>query len=238
MTVPEAAELRGRHVVITGLGRPGQAGEVVARAFAEAGAILHLLDRGDDIAARAHAAAPEATPHRVDLTDEPATRDVARRIGEASGGRVAALVHLAGGFAATGPLDTGDLTGFERMMAINLTTAVVSTRAFLPMLRAAQGTILYIGSQAALPGGRSAGMAPYVAAKGALTALMRAVAQDEHAHGVTVNLVAPSALRTAANQHAMGDRFKYVEREAFAAALLQLCAPAEHRVTGQVIELS
>jgi len=123
------------------------------------------------------------------------------------------------------------------MFAINLTTAYHATRAFLPMVRAAQGTVLFIGSQASLPGGTSAGMAAYAAAKAGVISLMRSVAQEEKAHGVRANVVAPSAIRTAANLDTMGDRFKYVEREEFAVALLQLCAPSARRITGQVIEL-
>ena len=41
-------ELAGRSVVLTGVGREGQVGEVVARAFADRGARVFLVDRMDD----------------------------------------------------------------------------------------------------------------------------------------------------------------------------------------------
>lgn len=238
MTVPARdATLGGQHVVITGVGRPGQAGEVVAQVFAAAGAHVHLLDRDPGIIERAADIGPAATSFQVDLTDVDAVQQVAATVSAASGGRLAAVLNLAGGFAMSGPLPASDPVIWHKMVAINLTTAFVVTRAFLPLVRAGGGTVLFVGSQAALPGGKSAGMAAYAAAKSGVISLMRSVAQEELAHGVTVNAVAPSAIRTAANLESMGDRFRYVEREEFAAALLQLCAPSARRMTGQVIEL-
>jgi NAD(P)-dependent dehydrogenase (short-subunit alcohol dehydrogenase family) len=150
---------------------------------------------------------------------------------------VAALLNVAGGFAMSGPTADSDPEIWHKMFAINLTTAYYATRTFLPMVRAARGTVLFIASQASLPGGKSAEMAAYAAAKAGVLSFMRSVAQEEKAHGVRVNAVAPSAIRTAANLDSMGDRFKYLERDEFAAALLQLCAPSARRITGQVIEL-
>jgi NAD(P)-dependent dehydrogenase (short-subunit alcohol dehydrogenase family) len=238
MPVPARdAAFGGEHVVITGVGRPGQAGEVVAQVFASAGARVHLLDRNPGMAEIAASIGVAATPHQLDLTDLEALDRVAGSVAMASGGRVAALLNVAGGFAMTGPVPDSDPVLFHRMLTINLTTAYLTTRAFLPLVRAAGGTVLFVGSKAALPGGSASNMSAYVAAKAGVVAFMRTVAEEERSHGVTVNAVAPSAIRTSANLEAMGDRLRYVEREEFAAVLLQLCAPSSRRVTGQVIEL-
>jgi NAD(P)-dependent dehydrogenase (short-subunit alcohol dehydrogenase family) len=231
------AALAGRHVVITGVGRSGQAGEIVAQAFAAAGAYVHLLDRDAGITQRAADIGPKATPYQVDLTDLDAVQQVAARVSAASDGRLAALLNIAGGFAMSGPLSESEPDVWHRMVAINLTTAYYATRAFLPLVRAGSGTVLFVGSQASLPGGKSAEMAAYAAAKAGVISLMHSVAQEELAHDVTANAVAPSAIRTEANLNSMGDRFKYVEREEFAAVLLHLCAPSARRITGQVIRL-
>lgn len=227
----------GRHVVITGVGRPGQAGEIVARAFADAGAHVHLLDRDPGIIDRAADIGAAATAHQLDLTDVEAVQRVADRVAAASGGSLAAVLNVAGGFGMSGPVAESDPAIWHKMIAINLTTAYYVTRAFLPLVRTGQGTVLFIGSQAAIAGGKSAGMAGYAAAKAGVISLMRSVAQEERTNGVTANVMAPSAIRTAANLDSMGDRFQYVEREEFAAALLLLCAPSAGRITGQVIEL-
>lgn len=231
------AALDGRHVVITGVGRSGQAAEVVAQAFAAAGAYVHLLGRDAGIIQCALDIGPAATSYRLDLTDLDAVHQAAARVSAASDGRLSAVLNIAGGFAMSGPLSASEPATWHRMVAVNLTTAYCVTRAFLPLVRAGTGTVLFVGSQASLPGGKSAKVAAYAAAKAGVISLMRSIAQEELAHGVTANAVAPSAIRTTANLSTMGDRFPYVEREEFAAVLLQLCAPSARRITGQVIRL-
>ena len=93
-------EFSGRSVVLTGVGREGQVGEAVARAFAERGARVFLVDRQES-EARARSEALVAAGLRsaalaADLTDVGAVDALAARVREATGGRVHALVHLAG----------------------------------------------------------------------------------------------------------------------------------------------
>ncbi|GLC28346.1 hypothetical protein rosag_48590 [Roseisolibacter agri] len=152
-------------------------------------------------------------------------------------GDVDALVCAAGGFAPTGPLDETAVEDIERQLGINLKTAVLATRAALPMLRRTRGSIVYFGSAAVLPGATGGGMLAYAMAKSGVLALMRAVAEDERAHGVRANAVAPTSIRTAANVAAMGDRADYVSREEVAASVLWLCSDAARAVTGQVLRL-
>jgi len=101
-------EFGGQHVVITGVGRAGQAGEVVAQVFSAAGARVHLLDRDPGIAERAAAIGEAATPWPVDLTDLAAVKSVAARVADAAHGRLAALLNVAGGFAMSGPVADSD----------------------------------------------------------------------------------------------------------------------------------
>jgi len=226
-------------VLITGVGREGQVGEAVARAFAEAGARLALVDRdAAQVEARAgalRAAGREAHAFACDLTDADAVEAMAARVREAAGD-VGALVCVAGGFAAGNAADA-DAALWQRMLAINVTTAALATRAALPMLRRTRGAAVYFGSAAALPGATGAGMAAYAAAKSAVLALMRAVAADERVSGVRANAVAPTSIRTAANVEAMGDRADYVSREEVAATVLWLASDAARAVTGQAVRL-
>jgi NAD(P)-dependent dehydrogenase (short-subunit alcohol dehydrogenase family) len=238
--------------VLTGVGREGQVGEVVARAFAERGASLVLIDRtGDHVRARAAeiaaAAGVRAWGYACDLTDDDAVLRLAEEVAAVvpGGGHVHALVNLAGGFAAGGPVRETDPALLQRMLAINLTTAFAATRAFLPLLRAAAAdhgdggaSVVYFGSAAALPGASPAGVGPYVAAKSGVLALMRAVAAEERDAGVRANAVAPTAIRTGDNLRTMGDAGpRYVEREAVADAVLFLCSREARNVTGQVLKL-
>lgn len=228
------------NVLITGVGREGQLGEALAGAFAAGGARLALVDRtAANVEARAAAvrqAGGEAHPFACDLTAPAAVADVVARVDRALGG-LDAVVCAAGGFAMTGRLDEGDVATWDRMLAVNLATAHVTTRAALPLLRRSGGALVYFASPAALPGGSGGGMAAYVAAKAGVVALMRAVAADERGAGVRANAVALGAVRTAANVAAMGDDAGYVEREDVARVVRWLCSAEAASVTGQVVAL-
>lgn len=239
---PRAFE--NRTVLLTGVGREGQVGEMLARRFAEAGASLLLVDV-DVTETQRRVDALQSTGVRAvalgcDLTDPAKVDALAERVTKEHGGVVDALVHLAGGFAMSGKVDASDVTVWHRQFAINLTTAYLTTRAFLPMLRRSKagGAMVYFASAAALPGAGAAEMSAYVAAKSGVLALMRAVAQEEKDTGVRANAVAPTSIRTSANLASMGATARYVEREEVADAVLFLCSDAARRITGQVLQLA
>jgi NAD(P)-dependent dehydrogenase (short-subunit alcohol dehydrogenase family) len=229
-------------VLLTGAGREGQVGESVARALAEAGATLLLVDRAADTA-RERAAALTGEGFRAfafgcDLADAAAVEALATRVSKEHGDRLSAVVHVAGGFALTGSLSESDVDGWHRMITINLTTAYLVTRSFLPLVRAGRGSIVYFASEAALPGANVAAVAAYAAAKSGVVTLMRSVAQSERANRVRANALAPTSIRTAANVQSMGDGVRYIEREQVASAVAYLCSEAASAVTGQLIALS
>jgi NAD(P)-dependent dehydrogenase (short-subunit alcohol dehydrogenase family) len=228
-------------VVITGVGRAGQVGEAVAAAFAREGAAVVLVDRdATEVAHRAATIAEHhgrATSHACDLTDAEAVQALAARIGEAFGGGIDALVNVAGAFATSGPIAESDVAVLQRMVQANLVTAYASTRAFLPLLRARGGSVVYFASVAVVPGGSGAGMSAYAAAKAGVVALMRAVADEERDRGVRANAVAPTSIRTRDNVAAMGDSGHYVERETVADTVVWLCSDAGRAVSGQVLQL-
>ena len=150
---------------------------------------------------------------------------------------VHALVHLAGGFAASGPVAESDPEVWNRQIAINLTTAYLTTRAFLPLVRAARGSIVYFASAAALPGAPVAELSAYAVAKTGVLTMMRAVAAEERTTGVRANALAPTSIRTATNVASMGDEGRYVERDTVARWVLYLTDPASGPVSGQVFRL-
>lgn len=231
----------GRLAVVTGVARRGQVGEVVARAFGAQGAALALLDRNaDDVEARAaelRAAGMDATAWPCDLTNHAALGEVAAALDGQHAGGVAALVCLAGGFGSSGPVAESDPAQWERALAVNLATAYATTRAFLPAVRRARGSVVYFASAAVAPGGSVAGIAGYGAAKAGVVSLMRSVAAEERRHGVRANALAPNAIRTDANVAAMGDDATFVERETVADWVTFLCAPSSGPIFGQLIRL-
>jgi len=232
-------EFAGRSIVLTGVGREGQVGEAVAQAFAEHGARVFLVDHTEaNVRARAEALLARglrAAYLAADLTDVAATTKLAERVRDATAGRVHAVVHLAGGFASSGPVAESDPATWQRQLAMNATTAYLTARAFLPLLRSAKGSLVFFASEAVLPGARAANVSAYVASKSAVVALMQAIAQEEHAHGVRANAVAPATIRTAANIATMGAEAPMVTREAVAEVVLWLCSDASRAVNGQLV---
>lgn len=230
-----------RSVVVTGVAKPGQLGEAVAAAFLRDGASVSIVARNlADAEARASELRRIGGPVHAfacNLADPRATMILARDV-LAAAGRVDVLANLAGGFAFTGPVADSVAEDYARQYEINVATAYAATRAFLPALRSTSGAIVFATSASALPGARSRGVSAYAMAKAAVIALTRAVAQEERAHGVRANAIAPGTIRTASNVAEMPDGTRYIDREAVAATILFLASPAAAAVTGEVVELS
>ena len=231
----------GKLVAITGVGRAGQVGEMLAQRFAQLGATVALMDR-DEQALQERAADLKRAGHKViavttDLTNPDAVASAAAQITDKGKTPLHALVAAAGGFAMSGPVAESDFTAWQQQLQISLITAYLATRAFLPALRAARGSIVYFASAAALPGAKTASMSAYAVAKAGVLALMQAVSQEERGNGVRANALAPTSIRTAANVSAMGANQAYVERESVADAVQWLASDGARDVTGQVIRL-
>jgi 3-oxoacyl-[acyl-carrier protein] reductase len=227
--------------VVAGIGREGQLGESVAHTLGERGYVIAAIARTREEAdARVRALRQgglDAHAFGCDLADPGDVTRAASEVGRVANGAVGALVHVAGGFGASGKVAESDPAQWHHQIAINLTTAYLTTRAFLPLLRRRGGSIVYFSSVAALPNGRPREIAAYAAAKSGVLALMRAVADEERAAGVRANAIAPTAIRTAANVGAMGENARYVEREDVAAVVAWLCSDEAKVVTGQVVAL-
>jgi NAD(P)-dependent dehydrogenase (short-subunit alcohol dehydrogenase family) len=241
MTDPLQHPLDGRVAVLTGVSRPGQVGEAVARHLAGRGVSVVLIDRtGIDAEARAselRQSGLEARGYQADLTNTAQLAAVVQSVRDEFGG-IDALVNIAGGFAMSGKLSDSDPEAWARQLSIGLTTAYLTTRAFLPLLRQRRGAVVFFASAAALPGGRIAEMSAYAVSKAGVITLMRAVAQEERDTGVRSNALAPTAIRTTANLSSMGDGVRYVEREEVAEAVEFLCfSPASRVISGQVVQL-
>lgn len=228
-------------VLLTGVGAEGQVGEVVASAFANLGASLVLVDRRAEKAeARAGALEREggrARGYGCDLSNAQAVAALADTVRREHGDALHAFVHMAGGFAVSGPVADSAEDVWDRQLTINLKTAYVTARAFLPMLRRGRGSIVFFASPAALPGATGARVAAYAAAKSGVVALMKAIAAEEREQGVRANALAPNAIRTSTNVRAMGADARYVEREQVADAVVYLCSPQARAISGAVVPL-
>lgn len=228
-------------VLVTGVGAKGQVGEAVAGALLDRGDTVLIVSRSpDEVSERAGDLSARGAVHGYpcDLSKPNEVARLADQVRSEHGDTLDALVNLAGGFGSSGAIAQSDPTAVNRMMDINFRTAYLTTRSFMPLVERAKGSIVFFASEAALDGARSSGVAGYVAAKAAVLALMRSVADEGREKGVRANALAPAAIRTATNEHSMPAKTRYVEREEVASSVLFLCSPAASAISGQVIRLS
>jgi NAD(P)-dependent dehydrogenase (short-subunit alcohol dehydrogenase family) len=188
-------------------GAAGALGSEVARALSARGHKLALVDaerardRLRDLATSLGGACVVAGDVAVDSTWAEAMPRIERELG--SPPTQAALV--AGAWRGGQPLhEEGDDEVWRAMMAANLATTHRSLRALLPpMVARKRGSVVVIGSRAAVQPATSARSAAYAASKAAVVALAQAVAAEVLEHGVRVNAVLPSTMDTPANRAAM-----------------------------------
>ena len=172
----------------------------------------------------------------VDLTD-PAAADRAMAAVVERFGRLDALLNIAGGFVWQTVDDPAP--AWDRMYALNVTTALNATRAALPWLKQSQeGRIVNVGANGALKA--AAGMGAYAAAKSGVHRLTESLAEELKTTSVTVNAVLPSILDTAQNRADMpdADPAKWVRPAELARVMLFLASPDSRAITGALIPVT
>ncbi|MFC3085592.1 SDR family NAD(P)-dependent oxidoreductase [Tabrizicola soli] len=174
----------GKVALVTG-GRSG-IGQAIARRLASEGARVFTAQRGADA---------EFEGIEADFTDTAAPARVVSTI-LARAGRLDVLVNNAG-MMQEARVEEMSLADWERNLRVNLTAPFLFIQAALPHLRAAQGSIVNIGSIEGL--GSNPSHAAYCASKAGLHGLTRAVAVD-HSREVRCNAVAPGWIDTELNE--------------------------------------
>lgn len=172
----------------------------------------------------------------VDLTDEAAVGVAAARI-EKELGRLDGLVNIAGGFSWETVAD-GSVTTWDRLYAMNVRTALIASRALLPLLRASHGAIVNIGAAASVKAG--AGMGAYAASKSGVARLTEALAEELKEEGVRVNAILPSIIDTPANRADMPDADfgKWVSPAQLAGVVAFLLSSDAMPITGALIPVT
>jgi NAD(P)-dependent dehydrogenase (short-subunit alcohol dehydrogenase family) len=220
-------------------GGTGGLGRAVSRAFLEEGATVLVTYRDqkefDSLRSEAGANGSSIEGHVADVTDETAVRQLLDRV-LAQHGRLDALVNTVGGYAGGVNLWELDTKVFDKMLALNLRSGYVLSRAAMPaMLKQKHGAIVNVASKAAVDHG--AGAAAYAASKAAALALMDSLAADAKGTGVRVNSVLPSIIDTEPNRKAMpnADFSKWPKPEEIARVILFLCSEDAKVIQGAAI---
>jgi len=186
-------ELKDKIVIVSGGARG--IGEAIVRTFAAEGAVVCILDRHSDEAARlaaelsAHGQATES--FACEMTDEAAVRATVAAI-LTKHARVDCVVNNAGVNDTAGLRSS--VADFRASLEKNVVHCFVLVQACLDALMASRGCVVNIGSKCATTG--QGGTSGYVAAKGALHALTREWALDLAPHGIRANCVIPAEVMT------------------------------------------
>jgi NAD(P)-dependent dehydrogenase (short-subunit alcohol dehydrogenase family) len=215
--------LANKHIVITGAA--GSLGQAAAKKAAEYGATVTGLD----------IVAADTLPHcqnyyQIDLLDAAATKARFERIGP-----IDALFNIAGGFAmgisASDPSDDQ----WELMFKLNVTTLRNATRAAVPAITQARGTIVNIGALGALSG--AADMSAYCSAKSTVMRLTESLSEELKSGGVNVNAVLPSIIDTPPNRDGMPDAdfSAWVTPEKLAEVICFLASERAHAIHGALL---
>lgn len=164
-------------------------GLAIARMLRDAGPV-YVADI--DESALSAVEAEGLRPIRLDVADTAAWRGLASRLA-AEEGRLDHLVHGAGVAPIAHLTDASDEL-IDRTYATNVRSVLVGTRELWDLLTASRGSVVSIASVAGVVG--QAASAAYVASKGAVISVTRALAIELAPAGVRVNCVSPGTTLT------------------------------------------
>jgi NAD(P)-dependent dehydrogenase (short-subunit alcohol dehydrogenase family) len=242
--------LAQKRVLVTGAARG--LGRAFAEAAATSGARIVVADKreveGRAAAEAIAAAGREAHFVALDLAD-PAS--IVRAVAAAATllGGLDGLVNNAA--IATGiggkTFEEIDIETWDQVMSVNIRGTWLVTRAAAPHLRrSGAGRIVNIASDTALWGAPR--LLHYVASKGAIIAMTRALARELGADGIAVNAIAPGLTIVEATEYVPADRHRlYVENRAMprrqmpedvVGAVLFLLSDEAAFVTGQLLPVN
>ncbi len=243
---PEAFSLEGLTALVTGAGRG--IGFSIARGFARAGARVVINDiraeTAEAAAAELRAAGHAAEAMPFDVTDHKAGAVAIDAI-VARHGRLDILMNNAG-ILIRKPVETHDVSDWEKVIAVNLTSLYGLAREAARVMRR-QGGGRIINTASLMGISSRPGVVSYVAAKHGVVGLTRALAAELGAFGITVNAIGPGYIETEINKATLADgKFhklvvdrtplgRWASPDELAAPAVFLASPAAAFVSGHVL---
>jgi len=193
-------DLAGRNAFVTGASRG--IGRAIAVALADAGANVALIARSAgglaETASAIEAAGRKACVLPTDVTSYDAVADATAAAIDELGG-IDIVVNNAGGSNFMVPFRDLRLTGWDKLLQLNLSSAVYVCHAFAGhLLDRGRGSVINVASVAGVSGAPL--MSPYGASKAGLISLTRTLAVEWGTAGVRVNALCPGWTATELNR--------------------------------------
>lgn len=180
------SELTGRRIIITG-GASGM-GESLVRSLTAMGALVVSMDLNSRVGQNIVTEAGAQKFIQVDVAEEGSVIEAVDAACVCLGG-LDVLIHAAG-IAPSSPAQETSLALWDKVFAVNATGTFLMNRAVFPHLRDHGGSIINFASGAGALG--LPNKAAYSAAKGAVLAWTRTVAQEWGPYNIRVNAIAPA----------------------------------------------
>jgi NAD(P)-dependent dehydrogenase (short-subunit alcohol dehydrogenase family) len=185
-------KLKNMVVLLTG-GATG-IGRECAVAYAREGAIVVVLDRNlDDANITAEQAGNNSMALQGDVSDGSAVGAAVAAVLKKFG-RLDAIHNNAGIVGPSKPLHETSEEEWDELQRVNLKSVYWTTKHAFSSLVEAKGTILNTASMVGLLGQQD--HAAYVATKGGMISLTKAMAADYGRHGIRVNAICPAIVWT------------------------------------------
>ena len=225
--------------VVLVTGGAGNLGQVVSRAFLDAGARVAVpVYKTDHVAALdqlKHDFGPRLHSFALDLTTERGAEQAMRQVVE-WGGSLTSVIHLVGGYSAGARVADTTLGVWARMVDLNMTSAYLVARFAIPRLLAAGGgTFVFVSSRAALETRAERGA--FAASKAGLIVLAQTIAEEYGADGIRSNVLVPDTIATDENRRTMpyADTSGWISSESVASAALFLASTESRAINGAAI---
>lgn len=221
--------LAGKIALITG--GAGGCGLAASELFAQEGAKIGIVDLprsdGEAVAARLRATGYEATFAAADVSDEPAVTAAVAAVTQTLGAPNVLFNHA--GTLVVKPFLETTVADWDRLMAINVRSMFLMTRAVLPgMIAAGGGSIVCTSSISAVAATPMEVL--YDTTKGACHMFARAIAVEFRERNIRCNAVCPGFIATAHGRTEVEQLARYgvdVSDAAIAAQQGRMCQPGE-----------